>query len=69
MAASPDARAFFLSDARSGTQFLVDTGACRSLYLRSKLNNPGPRGQDMRAANGSRIATFGKSLISINHNG
>ena len=51
------------------TQFLVDTGACRSLYPRSKLNNPGPRGQDMRAANGSRIATFGKSRISIHHNG
>ena len=69
MAASPNARAFFLSDARSGTQFLVDTGACCSLYPRSRINSPGPRGQDMRAAIGSRIATFGKSRISMHHNG
>ena len=61
MAASPGAQVFFISDRKSGEKFLVDTGANRSLYPQAKVNDPGPRGHNMRAANGSGIATFGRT--------
>ena len=69
MAASPGAQVFFISDRKSGEKFLVDTGANRSLYPRAKVNDPGPRGHDMHAANGSGIATFGRTQVSIEADG
>ena len=67
--ASPGAQVFFISDKKSGEKFLVDTGANRSLYPLAKVNDPGPRGHDMRAANGSGIATFGRTQVSIEADG
>ena len=33
------------------------------------MNDPGPRGNDMRSANGSGIATFGRTQVSIEADG
>ena len=57
---------FFLSDFRSGTRFLVDTGACRSLLPKSMAPLNGIC-SDVRltAANGSTIQTFGTKHLEV----
>ena len=57
---------FFLSDFRTGTKFLVDTGACRSLLPKSMAPLNGIC-SDVRltAANGSIIHTYGIKHIEI----
>ena len=69
MAASPGAQVFFISDKDRGERFLVDTRTNQSLYPRARVNNPGARGHDMRAANGSGITTFGRTQVSIEADG
>ena len=65
MAASPDASVFFISDQTTGRHFLVDTGACKSLFPVNQVNDPGRKGDYMRAANGSRINTYGTVNLTI----
>ena len=67
--ASPGAQVFFISDEDRSERFLLDTGANQSLYPRARVNNPGPRGHDMCTANGSGIATFGRTQVSIEADG
>ena len=57
---------FFLHDPQSGTKYLVDTGACRSLLPKSMVPSY-RRCSDVRllAANGSPIHTYGTKNINI----
>ena len=57
---------FFLKDSHSNTQYLVDTGACRSLLPKS-MAHPGARCSDVHliAANGSPIQTYGSQHVVI----
>ena len=67
VAAAPDTNVFFLTDQETGTQFLVDTGSCRSLFPKSMLRggcNTMSNGRLM-AANGSDISTFGYRWLQL----
>ena len=71
VAATPDTNVFFLLDPPTGTRFLVDTGACRSLYPKAMLREVQSRGSNITlvAANGSVIPTFGTSRLHVSVGG
>ena len=66
VAASPGAKVFYLIDSRNNRGYLVDTGACESLILKELTTKREKRGTPLKAANGSPIATFGKTEATIN---
>jgi hypothetical protein len=56
----------FVTDRTSRISFLVDTGADLCVYLRSKLRGPANKdAYELFAANGTRIATYGTTLVSF----
>ena len=65
-----DSTVFFLDDVRSNIQFLVDTGACRSL-LPKPFASASSRGSNvrLRAANGSPIETYGVRTLDVSVSG
>ena len=65
--ASISTNAFFLLDTHTGLQFLIDTGACRSLLPKSKVHSGCITGTDTNliAANGSRILTYGYKTLQL----
>ena len=67
VSATPGSNVFFLLDPPTGTRFLVDTGACRSLYPKAMLREVQSRGGTERliAANGSSIPTYGTSRLQV----
>ena len=69
----PSSNLYYLTDPPTGTKFLVDTGACRSIYPRAMLKDVQSKGSinDVRlvAANGSRIPTFGTSRLHVHVGG
>lgn len=71
VAATPDTKVFFLLDTPTGTRFLVDTGACRSLYPKAMLREVQSRGGKERliAANGSIIPTYGTMCLQVSVGG
>ena len=71
--ASPATNLYYLTDPPTGTKFLVDTGACKSIYPKSLLRDVQQSGgaDSLRlvAANGSRIPTFGTSRLRVSVGG
>ena len=65
MAASAGTSVFFLLDKNLGKRFLVDTGAARSLYPYSQSMQRKPTTETMRAANNTRIATYGTINLDL----
>ena len=64
--ASNSTNVFFLHDFHSGTKFLVDTGACRSLLPKSMApTNTVCSNHRLIAANGSPIQTYGLKNLHI----
>ena len=69
VAACPDNNVFFLTDPEMGYNYLVDTGASRSLFPRSHIQrNLSKSSETLRAANGSTINTFGTTELPITVN-
>ena len=61
---------FFLKDARSNSQYLVDTGACRSLLPKThQSSTASPTNIRLTAANGSPIHTYGTCPVEITISG
>ena len=59
-------RLFYIQDRTSGLRFLVDTGAEVSvLPPTGPSNSSRPTGYDLKAANGSTIATFGTRSLTL----
>ena len=59
-------RLFYIKDRTSGLRFLVDTGAEVSVLPPSGPSNSSrPTGYDLKAANGSTIATFGTRSLTL----
>jgi hypothetical protein len=59
-------RRIFVTDRTSRICFLVDTGADLCLYPRNKLRGPANKGEyELFAANGTRIATYSTTLVSL----
>ncbi len=54
-----------VSDATSGRNFLVDTGAEESVYPASKQDRHKTKGPNLVAANGTNIATYGKRKLNL----
>ena len=65
VAASAGTSVFFLYDQNLGKRFLVDTGAARSLYPYSPKMKRKPTTETMRAANNSKIATYGPLNLNL----
>jgi predicted aspartyl protease len=59
-------RRIFVTDRRTKISFLVDTGADVCVYPRSKLRKTANKEDyELFAANGTRIATYGTILMSL----
>lgn len=71
VAASPDTNVFFFTDHVSKVQFLIDTGACRSLLPKTMVRNSSgsSSGVKLMAANGSPIPTYGYKRITLSIGG
>ena len=69
VAASKGSTTFYVPGTGSKEGYLVDTGACRSLIPRKYVPNPGRKGKPLKAANGSRINTYGFRQQSIDVGG
>ena len=70
VAACPSFNTFALYDEETGLEYLIDTGASRSLIPRNKINGPHHRSvHTMQAANGSVINTYGLKEMPINYGG
>ena len=71
--AAPATNLYYLLDPPTGTKFLVDTGACRSIYpksmLRDFLLSDGTAGLRLVAANGSPIPVCGTSRLRVSVGG
>ena len=65
MAASASSTVFFLEDKNLGHRFLVDTGAARSLFPHTLCKKRKPAAETMRAANNTRIKTYGNINIDL----
>ncbi|XP_078051881.1 uncharacterized protein LOC144478034, partial [Augochlora pura] len=64
--ASPTSRRLFIRDRKSSMQFLVDTGADLCVFPRAKTSGACSKaGYELAAANGTPIATYGTSTISL----
>lgn len=60
-------RRIFVTDKRTKISFLVDIGADISVYPRSKIHgHVNKNAYEMFAANGTRIATYGTTVIYLN---
>lgn len=63
----PSSRRLFITDRKTATQFLIDTGADICVYPRSKITDTTKKSDYvLSAANGSKIATFGTIVLSLN---
>ena len=70
VAACPSSNTFSLHDAETNTEYLVDTGAAQSLLPKRLVQGPHQKATyQMKAANGSRISTYGSKMCPINYNG
>ena len=69
--ASISTNAFFLLGTHTGLQFLINTGACRSLLPKSKVHSGCITGTDTNliAANGSRMLTYGYKTLQLSFAG
>ena len=56
---------FFIKDDHSGTKFLVDTGAQRSILPATSWDKRGGRGEGLKAANQTTIATYGTRMVML----
>ncbi|CAK9827605.1 Transposon Tf2-6 polyprotein [Anthophora retusa] len=57
----------FILDRRTNTQFLVDTGADLCVFPRAMIRDPiAKTGYELSAANGTPIATYGTTTITLN---
>lgn len=67
-AAPTGVNTFFLQDPASGTRFLVDTGAARSLLPVARCKGPYQPATSIRltAANGTPIPVYGQQHMKIN---
>ena len=60
------ARVLYLTDKKSGKRFLIDTGAALSVLPPEEIDMPHKgKGRNLRAANGSEIATYGERALEI----
>ena len=70
VAACPSNNTFTLQDSETGIEYLVDTGASRSLIPKQLVRGPHQRSaHTMRAANGSSISTYGTKESPLNYKG
>ena len=68
VAACPSTITFSHRDDETGIEYLIDTGASRSLLPKTKLQGPHRRTPDtLQAANGSQIATYGLKEMPITY--
>ena len=63
--AAAGATSFFIRDQHSGTSFLVDTGAQRSILPATKWDRQGYQGEGLKAANQTNIATYGTRTVML----
>ena len=56
---------FFVRDNHSGTDFLVDTGAQRSILPATHWDRQGNTGEGLKAANQTPIKTYGKRMVML----
>ena len=64
---NPWAKVLCITDKISGISYLVDTGAGLSVLPPLEINKPHKgKGKNLRAANGSEIATYGERAVEIN---
>ena len=56
---------FYIKDEHSGTRFLVDTGAQRSILPATHWDRQGPKGESLRAANQTDISTYGSRTVML----
>lgn len=59
-------RRLFIYDKKTGTKFLVDTGADVSVIPASRADRAGIQTLQLYAANGSKIKTFGERALTLN---
>ena len=63
---TPTARVLYLKDKSTDVRYLVDTGACLSLLPPLEIDMPDKgKGKNLKAANGSEIATYGERAVQI----
>ena len=60
---------FFVRDHHSGTDFLVDTGAQRSILPATHWDRQGNAGESLKAANQTSIKTYGKRMVMLKFGG
>ena len=69
VAACPSTTTFTLQDPETRIEYLIDTGASRSLIPRSLVRGHQRRSSIiMKAANGSSISTYGEKEYPLNYN-
>ena len=56
---------FFVKDKHSGTQFLVDTGAQKSILPATSWDRRGHREDGLKAANQTTIHTYGTRMVML----
>ena len=56
---------FFVRDQHSGTDFLVDTGAQRSILPATHWDRQGHKGEGLKAANQTPITTYGTRTVML----
>ena len=60
------AKVLYLTDRCSGIRYLIDTGAGLSVLPPEEIDKPHKgKGKNLRAANGSEIATYGERAVEI----
>ena len=62
----PQSRLFYVTDATTKQQFLIDTGAEVSVLPPRPTNRTHRQGYDLQAANSSKIATYGTRSLTLN---
>jgi cleavage and polyadenylation specificity factor subunit 1 len=63
---SPQSRLFYVTDATTKQQFLIDTGAEVSVLPARPTDRTHRQGYDLQAANSSKIATYGTRSLTLN---
>ena len=63
---SLQSRLFYVTDATTKQQFLIDTGAEVSVLPPRPTDRTHRQGYDLQAANSSKIATYGTRSLTLN---